>query len=201
MVKSFDKSFLQLDGLLGKEDWRGAVKLLIGSSAGKAGDLWKRYEEALLDNVGQQHGILPLLPPHLLDQATGSPTPTSKSKQTMHLPLATKISPQRQVLVKALCRSYTRLADTVKSSAEYKKQMEKWCEELLTLNGRKDDLDGLVGKAEALISKEEFEEAVRVLEKAFESSGRSDRDVSIVFFLVLDIPCADRYCLDSTTPN
>jgi len=89
----------------------------------------------------------------------------------------------------------------VKSSAEYKKQMEKWCEELLTLNGRKDDLDGLVGKAEALISKEEFEEAVRVLEKAFESSGRSDRDVSIVFFLVLDIPCADRYCLDSTTPN
>jgi len=44
----------------------------------------------------------------------------------------------------------------MKSSAEYKKQMEEWCEELLTLNGWQDDLDCLVGKAEALISKEEL---------------------------------------------
>jgi len=201
MAKSFDKSFVQLDELLGKEDWRGIVKLLIDTSAGKTGNLWKRYEEALLDNVGQQRDILPLVPPHLLEQVTSSPTPTSKSKQTIHLPLATKVSPQRQVLVKSLCKSYIRLADAVKSSAEYKKQMGKWCEELLTLDGRKDDLDGLVGRAEVLISKEEFEEAVRVLEKAFESSGRSDRDVSTMFFLLFEFPFADHYYLDPTAAN
>ena len=67
MVKSFEKSFLQLDELLGKEDWRGVVKLLIGTSTGKPGILWKRYKEALLDSVGQQRD---LVPPHLLEQVT-----------------------------------------------------------------------------------------------------------------------------------
>ncbi len=174
MAKSLDKSFAQLDELMNKEDWRGVVKLLVGTGAGKSDDLWKRYEEALLNNVGQERDILPLVPSSLLEQIIPS-----------HLPLATKVSPQRQVLVKALCKSYTRLADAVKSSAEYKKQMEKWCEELLTLDGRKEDVDGLVGRAEALIAKQEFGEAVRVLEKAFEISGRGDRDVRISIFLFL----------------
>jgi DnaJ family protein C protein 3 len=181
MAKSLDKSFARLDELLGKEDWKGVVKLLFGTGAGGTDDLWKRYEEALLDNVGQERDILPLVPTSLLEQVT--PSLVSKSKPTtFHLPLATKISPQRQVLVKALCKSYTRLADVVKSSAEYKKQMEKWCEELLTLDGRKEDIDGLVGRAEALIAKQEFGEAVRALEKAFEISGRGDRDVRILIF-------------------
>ena len=185
MARSFDKSFAKLDELLGKEDWRGVVKLLVATGVGKSDDLWKRYEEALLDNVGQERDILPLVPSNLLEQVTPSPSPTSKSKHTkFHLPLATKISPQRQTLVKALCKSYTRLADAVKSSTEYKKQMEKWCEELLTLDGRKEDTDGLVGRAEALIAKQEFGEAVRVLEKAFEISGRGDRDVRIFIFLI-----------------
>jgi hypothetical protein len=84
--------------------------------------------------------FLPLVPASLLAQITSSPSPTSKSKQTtFRLPLATKISPQRQVLVKALCKSYIRLADVVKS---YKNQIEKWCEELLTLDGRKEEKTG-----------------------------------------------------------
>jgi hypothetical protein len=69
--------------------------------------------------------------------------------------------------------------DVVKSSAEYRIQVEKWCEELFTLDGRKEDADELVGRAEALISKQEFGEAVRVLDKAFEISGRGDWDVRI----------------------
>jgi len=56
--------------------------------------------------------------------------------------------------------------------------MERWCEELLTLHGCEEDVDGLVGRGEALLGKEEWEEAVKVLEKAFEAGGRSDRDVS-----------------------
>lgn len=182
MAKSFDKAFAQLEELVGKEDWKGIIKLLVGSGAGKNGDLWKRYEEALLDNVGQERDLLPLVPSNILEQVTPSPSSTSKSKQRIYLPLATKVSPQRQILVKALCKSYTRLADVVKSSTEYKKQTEKWCEELLTLDGRKEDVDGLVGRGEALLAKQEFDEAVRVLEKAFEASGKGDRDVRISIY-------------------
>ncbi|KAF9543102.1 chaperone J-domain-containing protein [Agrocybe pediades] len=108
-----------------------------------------------------------------------STTTAKKSKKTaqIHLSLASKVSPQRQKLVRVLCKSFTRLADVSKSSAEYKNQREKWCDELLTLDGCKEDVDGLVGRGETLLVKEEFEEAVRTFERAFESSGRSDRDI------------------------
>ena len=180
MLKAFDKSSAQLDELRGKDDWKGIVNLLLSSSGGKTGDLWRRYEQALLENVSQEADILPLVPPTLLQASMPAPTPTaSKKKQSkINLPLATKISPQRQKLVRALCKSYTRLSDAAKSSAEYKAQMERWCDELLTLDGCNEDVDGLVGRGEALLGKEDWEEAVRVLERAFESSGRSDRDVS-----------------------
>ena len=46
------------------------------------------------------------------------------------------------------------------------------------MSGCSEDVDGLVGRGEALLSKEEYQEAIRVFEKAFEASGRSDRDVS-----------------------
>ncbi|KDR71063.1 hypothetical protein GALMADRAFT_254233 [Galerina marginata CBS 339.88] len=181
MLKSFDKSFAQLDDLLGKEDWRGVVKLLIGPDGGKNGDLWRKYEEALLNNVGEEKEVLPLVPPTLLQASIPQPSSTStkKAKKEAHipLPLASKISPQRQKLVRALCKSYIRLADVAKSSTEYKAQMERWCNEILTLEGCSEDWDGLVGRGETLLAKEDWEEAVRTFERAFEASGRSDRDI------------------------
>jgi hypothetical protein len=60
--------------------------------------------------------------------------------------------------------------------------MERWCEELLTLEGCKEDVDGLVGRGQALLEKEEWEDAVRAFEKAFESSGRGDREVNLSKF-------------------
>jgi DnaJ family protein C protein 3 len=60
--------------------------------------------------------------------------------------------------------------------------MERWCEELLTLEGCKEDIDGLVGRGQALLGKEEWEDAVRALEKAFENGGRSDREVTFSIF-------------------
>ena len=177
MLKSFDKSLAALDDLVGKDDWRGAIKLMVGTGAGKIGNLWKRWEEAMLEHVGQETDLLPLVPPSLLP---AQPEPTSKkSKKTpqIHLPLASKVSPNRQKLVRALCKSYTRVADTSQGT-EYRNQMEKWCDELLTLEGCAEDMDGLVGRGEALLVKEEWEEAVRVFERAFEASGRGDRDVS-----------------------
>ena len=56
--------------------------------------------------------------------------------------------------------------------------MEQWCEELLTLVGCKEDIDGLVGRGEALLGKEEWEDGVRALKKVFESSGHSDQEVT-----------------------
>ncbi|PPQ88888.1 hypothetical protein CVT25_009123 [Psilocybe cyanescens] len=181
MLKSFDKSFVQLDDLLAKSDWRGIIKLLLSPEGGKNGDLWKRWEEAMLSHVGEEKEILPLVPPTLIQASIPQPSPTTvkKNKKTphIHLPLASKVSPQRQKLVRSLCKSYTHLSDTVKSSAEYKTQMERWCDELLTLDGCNDDVDGLIGRGEALLAKEEWEDAVRTLERAFESSGRSDREI------------------------
>jgi DnaJ family protein C protein 3 len=48
--------------------------------------------------------------------------------------------------------------------------------------GMEEDEDGLVGRGESLLLKEEWEEAVRVLDKAFDASGRSSRDVSVAGF-------------------
>jgi len=140
----------------------------------------------MLENIGNEKDILPLVPAHLIQATiapssspTSTPPPSSTKKPkepSIPLPLASKVSPQRQILVRALCKSYTRLSDS-SQSAEYKAQMERWCEELLTLEGCKEDIDGLVGRGEALLGKEEWEDAVRALEKAFESSGRSDREI------------------------
>ena len=67
MVKSLDK----LEEPLNKEDWRAVIKLLMAPGSGKnTGDLWKRWEEAMLVHVGRDNkDILPLVPVHLI-QAT-----------------------------------------------------------------------------------------------------------------------------------
>jgi DnaJ family protein C protein 3 len=54
MVKSLDKGFTKLEELLNREDWRAVVKLLMTTGSGKNGDLWRRWEEAMLENV--EHG-------------------------------------------------------------------------------------------------------------------------------------------------
>ena len=61
------------------------------------------------------------------------------------------------------------------------------------MDGRENDADGVIGLAEALFSKEEWEEAVRVLERAFEASGRQDREVrTLLLGEVRDVDPRDR---------
>lgn len=79
-----------------------------------------------------------------------------------------KTSPRRQTLVRALCKAYV--------STDQFRKCEKWCEELLSMSS--DDMDGLVGRGEAARAREDWEEAVRALEKAFEMSGRSNNDIA-----------------------
>jgi DnaJ family protein C protein 3 len=73
--------------------------------------------------------------------------------------------------------------------------MEKWCDELLKLNGYTDDVDGLVGHGEALLMKEEWE-TVRIFDRAFEASRRGDRDVSYSIYLFRLMPNDWRMLID-----
>ncbi|KDQ49833.1 hypothetical protein JAAARDRAFT_42539 [Jaapia argillacea MUCL 33604] len=81
----------------------------------------------------------------------------------------TKSSPWLIDFYRVACRAHTKMGKA--------RDGEIWCDTLLSMKGSGDDVTGLLGKAEALTVKEEWEEAVRVLERAFEAGGRSDRDV------------------------
>jgi DnaJ homolog subfamily C member 3 len=203
LVKKLDKGFTQLDDLLQKEDWKGVLKQLVAGGKG-GGDLYEQWEQALEDNVGEANegNVLPLVPVNLVQSTHEDPqvlkdtTKKDKKKKPMppiHLPDAKKHSPQRQHLLRALCKSYIHLADVAPSSTTYASGRAKYCSELLTV--LPEDVDALVGKGETLLatpasaagsdSKEDgegggnklLEEAVRVFEQAFEKSGRTDRDV------------------------
>lgn len=84
---------------------------------------------------------------------------------------AKRISPRREMIVRSLCKAYVNVKSAEKGL--------RWCEELLAMEGQENDADGLVGRGEAALKKEEWDEAVRIFEKAFEASGRSNRDVGV----------------------
>lgn len=89
-----------------------------------------------------------------------------------HLHLPTSVVPKKQSLRRqriywAACKAYTMMEQPGKA--------EVWCDEVLTMDS--EDPDALEGKAAALMAKEEWEEAVRMLEKAFEVTGRSSRPI------------------------
>lgn len=106
------------------------------------------FEEALSKNVTPQALVMPA-----------------------NIPLrpATQTSPRREAILRALCKAYTNLKQW--------DQVEEWCGSLSRMDGLENDADALVGRGEAALKKEEWEEAVRFLEKAFEATGRSSRDV------------------------
>ncbi|KAK0448228.1 hypothetical protein EV421DRAFT_1786383 [Armillaria borealis] len=151
IAKGLDKGIAKLDELLSNEDWRGIITLLTGS--GKTNDLMKRFDDAMNVNTAREQLL---------------PSPSSSKDMPIPLPNPTKFSPRRQTLVRSLCKAY------VKSNS---RKADQWCEQLLTMDGCSDDVDGLLGRGEALLRSEEWEDAVRAFERAFEASGRSDRDI------------------------
>ena len=54
----------------------------------------------------------------------------------------------------------------------------RWCDETLAMD--ENNVDALVGRGERLLKEEQWDEAVRAFEKAFENGGRSNQDVSVV---------------------
>ncbi|KAH7099332.1 hypothetical protein BKA62DRAFT_710172 [Auriculariales sp. MPI-PUGE-AT-0066] len=73
-----------------------------------------------------------------------------------------KSSARRNTIYTAACRAFV-------ESGQIKKS-EPWCEELLRMDP--ESVDGWTSKAELALAKEDYEEAVRAFDRAFESSGR-----------------------------
>ncbi|KAI0786545.1 hypothetical protein C8Q75DRAFT_799705 [Abortiporus biennis] len=147
LVKSFDKTFKKLEKALNDEKWQEIIDLLTPTSDPNTGFAAK-FEEALKTHVTPQNvAFNPKLP--------------------LRPPMRT--SPKRELILRALCKAYVHQKAFEKGS--------QWCEELLAMDGLENDVDGLIGRGEAALKNEEWEEAVRIFEKAFESSGRSNREV------------------------
>jgi len=80
-----------------------------------------------------------------------------------------KKSARRREIWHLICKAYLNTNDVRKGEA--------WCAGVLEMEGGDNDVDALVGMGEAALVKEEWEEAVRYLDKAFETGGRSNNDV------------------------
>ncbi|KAI0773549.1 hypothetical protein C8Q74DRAFT_1265312 [Fomes fomentarius] len=148
LVKAFDKNFKTLDKAINAEDWRGVMKLLLGADDSGTDGFAAKFDAAVQEHITREN--LQLHP-------------------QIQVPDGRRASPRRAVVLKALCRAYIRTNQARKG--------EQWCSALLEMEGHDGDADGVIGYAEALFAREEWEEAVRVLERAFEASGRSDREI------------------------
>lgn len=176
LAKALEKSFAKLEEALQKEDWRGAVNLMTESGKGKEKDLWGRYEQAMKDHTSREQ---------LLGKEHAGESSSKHKEPPVPLPDPFTHSPRRQILLRALCKSYTAIG-----TASALRNADQWCAKLLTMDGCSEDADALVGRAEFLLAGEDdtsaagstggeanWDEGIRLLEKAFEASGRSDRDI------------------------
>ena len=78
-----------------------------------------------------------------------------------------KSSPRREAILRGLCKSYVRIGQPKKG--------DEWCQALGQMVGGHEDADALLGQGEVLLANEEYEEAVRVMEKAWDACGRKDK--------------------------
>ncbi|KAJ6473119.1 hypothetical protein C8R45DRAFT_1012292 [Mycena sanguinolenta] len=149
LAKTLERGFTMADEQGGAGDWRGALATLKGT--GKKGDIFRKFEEAAAEQLAPEHLTL-----FGLDMGQ------------IALPPMGKVSPRRNSLLRALCKGHTNL--------DLHRKGEEWCQMLYDMEGGDSDADALRGLGEAALVKEEWEEAVRLLEKAFDATGRGDRD-------------------------
>ncbi len=172
-VKALDKVFGKLSDAREKGDWKGVVSTILGSSTSSG--LLQKFTDALTAAFPSDKDSSSKLPPALLP-------PKSHSPQYKHL-------------IHQLCVGHTKLNTPAKGV--------QWCEELLatfrssggsdeTADGTIDvtltaeeEKDAFVGRGEAKQASEEWEEAVRAFEKAWEVAGRGDQDVSFIILCSL----------------
>lgn len=148
-LKKLEKDLAKLRNWMEGGRW-GETSLVLAGQGGAGGLI-----ERVRDIIVEYQSSLSSLP------SRAAPLPTFEE------PLE-KLSPLVDALVSALCRAHVTL--------NLSKKAAKSCEECLERNP--EDLWGLTGLGERLMTEENWEEAVRVLSTAFEQTGRSDRSVS-----------------------
>ncbi|KAI0026579.1 hypothetical protein K488DRAFT_92278 [Vararia minispora EC-137] len=153
-LKKLDRQTTALDALMASEDWRAILTHVLGSTPRDAaptqpGDAFL----AQLEHALTEHGA-----PAALALPHG-----------VTLPAARRASPRRAAVLRALCRAYVQLGQA--------RAGERWCDELLRMLGAEEDIDALLGKGEALLAREEWEEAVRAFERAWRASGGGNREI------------------------
>ena len=136
------------------EDWRGIINFILGSAP----------KDASLSAPGNG----------FLSTFEGALEPDAVPVASVAVPPPKKASPRRAAIFRALCRAHVQLRQA--------RSGEQWCDELLRMVGNEKDIDALLGKGEALLAREEWEEAVRTFERAWEASGGGNREVCLPFF-------------------
>ncbi|GAA5927566.1 uncharacterized protein JCM15063_005934 [Sporobolomyces koalae] len=150
-LKAAEKDLSKLRNWLEADRWTEVAVTLAGSST-KDGVI--AVVRSLIETYQQ--------PLDLAESAT-SPLPSPENAPTL-----AQSSPLLTALLSSLCHSYIALNTSPRKTAAA-------CAEVLTHDP--EDTWGMVGKSEALMKEENYEEAVRMLSDAFERTGRSDREV------------------------
>jgi DnaJ family protein C protein 3 len=160
MVKKLDRASATLDKLMAAEDWRNIVSHVLGAKPRDAAP--SEPGDGFLAQV--EAGIEQFAAPGMFDLPHG-----------ITLPHARRASPRRLGVLRALCRAYVQLNQA--------RTGERWCDELLRMLGGEEEIDALLGKGEALLAREQWEEAVHVFEKAARASA-GNREVRRGFVML-----------------
>jgi DnaJ homolog subfamily C member 3 len=158
-IKAFDRDFIKLDILEQASNWNGIIKLVGSLSTSSEGNS---------DEGGLAHNF-----DAALDEATGP---------SLALPsniIPRQKSPRRLRIYSLMCRAFIRSGQVTMGNS--------WCRETLRMD--ENNLDGLIGRGEARLKAEEWADALRTFEQAFEASGRSNQYVCILLFPAWHFPC------------
>lgn len=126
-----------------------------------------------LENAGENHREVIKL---VTQDGTGLATKFDKALEEamagIDPPLPTaivpkKVSVRRASIYRAACHAFV--------SNQQPMAGDKWCKTLLTMDSNAQD--ALVNAGEMAMKKEEWEDAVRFFDRAFEASGRSSQDI------------------------
>jgi DnaJ family protein C protein 3 len=168
-LKAMEKAFGKVDKMVGRGEWRGVLDFLLGkdrSGSGK-GAFMKTFEDALTKHM---------TPP--TPSPSRTTTTTHSNPKPLQPTLPPTLSPRLTILLRHICNAH--------NSLNLPKRGLPFCERLLKQDpsllgtGPGEEMDiGDIGRGEWFLAEEVWEEAVRVLEGAWER-GRGE-DVS--FFL------------------
>lgn len=78
-------------------------------------------------------------------------------------------SPRQEIILRSMCKAHVRLG--------HPKKAQTWCEQLDLMSGDEDDVDALIGQGELLLVLEEYEQALGVMQRAWEACGKGDQYV------------------------